>query len=88
MIYYSDEDWEEPLTPSHLLHGRRILSLPEVESSSVANLKLGNSVVTRRIKHLSVLLSRYWNEWRRYYLLDLRESHNLVWKRKGGTFVI
>jgi len=63
LIYYSDEDWEEPLTPSHLLHWRRILSLPDVESSSVANLKLRNSVVTRRMKHLSTLLSRYWNQW-------------------------
>ena len=34
------------------------------------------------------LLSRYWNQWRRYYLLDLRERHKLTWKKKGGTFEI
>ena len=54
----------------------------------MANLKVGNSVVTRRMKHLSTLLSRCWNQWRLYYLLNLRESHKLVLKRKGGKFDI
>ena len=30
LTYVSSDDPEEPLTPSHLMHGRRILSLPEV----------------------------------------------------------
>ena len=54
----------------------------------MANLELGNTVVTRRMKYLSTLLSCHWKLWRRHYLLDLRESHKLVWKRKGGTFEI
>ena len=29
LSYVSTEDLEEPLTPSHLLMGRRVLSLPD-----------------------------------------------------------
>ena len=34
LSYVSSEDLEEPLTPSHLLTGRRLLSLPEGSMSS------------------------------------------------------
>ena len=30
LTYVSSDDPEEPLTSSHLMHGRRILSLPEI----------------------------------------------------------
>ena len=88
LIYYSDEDLDEPLTPSHLFHGRRILSLPDVPISNLVELKVSNSVITRRMEYLSTLLSRYWNQWRRYYLFDLCERHKLTWKKMGGTFEI
>ena len=45
---YSD-DLEEPLTPEHLLHGRRILSLPEVTDVTVQELNREN--MTRRAKY-------------------------------------
>ena len=33
LTYVSSDDPGEPLTPSHLMYGRRILSLPKVRSS-------------------------------------------------------
>ena len=42
---YSD-DLEEPLTPGHLLHGRRIPSLPEVADVTVQELNR-ESMTTR-----------------------------------------
>ena len=88
LIYYLVEDFDEPLTPSHLLHARRLLSLPDVPISSLVKVKADKSIVTRRMKYLSTLLLHYWNQWRWHYLLDLRECHKLVWKKKGRKFEI
>ena len=38
LTYVSSNDPEEPLTPSHLMYGRRILSLPEVTGNRQASL--------------------------------------------------
>ena len=76
LSYVSSDDLEEPLTPSHLLAGRRLLSLPdgfgrrteeEVESTP--------EVLTRRMKHLNYVLNQFWTRWRKEYLLELREAH-------------
>ena len=60
LTYVSSEDIEEPLTPSHLMTGRRLLSIPdeiavdEEETSEV-------SLLTRRQRCLLLLLSHFWN---------------------------
>lgn len=56
----SSDDTEEPLMPSHLLIGRRILSIPnkcattEEDETDVQHL-------TRRQHYLSELLGQFWN---------------------------
>lgn len=71
---YSDEH-EEPLTPSHLLTGRRILSLPSVvENTNVE--ESTEDVVTKRMLYLDTLIKHFWNRWSKDYLLDLRAFHN------------
>ena len=59
LMYVSSEDIEEPLTPSHLMTGRRLLSIPvdEEETSEV-------SLLTRRQRYLLLLLSHFWNRWK------------------------
>ena len=76
LTYVSPNDIEEPLTPSHLLTGRRIMSLPDhlcrVEEEDSDS---GHDVLTRRMRHLNRLLEQFWSRWRKEYLLELRESH-------------
>ena len=76
LTYISPNDIEEPLTPSHLLTGRRIMSLPDhlygVEEEDSDS---GHDVLTRRMRHLNRLLEQFWSRWRKEYLLELRESH-------------
>ena len=80
----SVDDLDEPLTPSHLLSGRRILSLPdhlycELEEE---NFDVESSTLTRRLMHFNKTLDRFWKRWRQEYLLELRKSHRY---HRGNT---
>ena len=69
----------EPLTPSHLLTGRRLLSIPdeskvaEEESSEV-------EILTRRQRYVTSLLSHFLSRWKREYVVELREHHRVLQK--------
>ncbi|PFX23152.1 hypothetical protein AWC38_SpisGene12298 [Stylophora pistillata] len=73
---------EEPLTPSHLLYGRRITSLPfdygiTSEDLTDPGHMLGNgSDMRRRAKMQGLILQRFWNRWRHEYLTSLHEFHS------------
>ena len=71
----------EPLTPSHLLYGRRITTLPHpiTEDEELTDPTYTTGTMLRsRIQRREVLLQHFQNRWRREYLTALRESH------KGG----
>ena len=77
LSYISSEDTEEPLTPSHLLLGRRVMNLPDV---SVADDYDPESLttqgeLTRRMKQFNGVLQGFWKRWKCEYLLELREAH-------------
>ena len=73
------EDLEEPLIPFHLLNGRRLSNLPDelcfhkieeeytTESSAV--------LLNKRLQHLQVTLDKFWDRWKREYLINLRERY-------------
>ena len=63
----------EVLTPSHLICGRRVKSLPDeiTEPDDVVN----EDQCSARFKYLSTQLNHFWNRWRREYLANLREVH-------------
>ena len=76
LSYMSDEVDGQVLTPSHLLVGRRLLTLPTgVETNSKIDESENEYVLSKRFLHLTRLLSHFWNRWRREYLTDLRETH-------------
>lgn len=79
LSYISDEDMEEPLTPSHLVIGRRILSLPDnlnyVCDLDDEEFTLDSKQVSSRVRHLNNVLNHFWRRWRTEYLSCLREVH-------------
>ena len=62
LSYVSATNVEEPLTPSHLIIGRRLLSLPDylgyVHDPSDNNFEVSTSHLTKRMKHLAGVLNR------------------------------
>ena len=70
LTFVHSEDMEEPLTPSHLMLGRRIRSIPD---DIVIEEEKENKVVilSRRHRYISVILSHFWNRWKREYVVEL-----------------
>ena len=89
LSYVSAGDTEEPLTPSHLLIGRRVLNLPDHLGYSSdpgdEDFDIDSTQLTRRMKHLSNTLNHFWKRWRSEYLAELRESHRQLLKKSHGT---
>ena len=68
----------EPLTPSHLLHGRRITCLPHktVEVDEIDDPSYGDtSQIRRRAKTQAAILRDFQKRWRHEYLTSLRDFH-------------
>ena len=83
LTYVTSEDLEEPLTPSHLLTGRRLISLPDPQDSEDDpdyHASHTPEVLTRRMKHLTVMLDHFWKRWKWEYLVELREMHRYAQK--------
>ena len=77
LSYISTEDIEEPLTPSHLLIGRRVLNLPDAALCQDENEdpEISPGHLSKRMKYLSKTLDHFWKRWKMEYLLDLRDCH-------------
>ena len=71
--YEYNEVGEEVLKPSHLIYGRRIITLPEGGAEPDDAINIDNC--SARFKYLSTRLSHFWNRWRKEYLANLREFH-------------
>ena len=72
-LTYVYEELEEPITPSSLCIGRRLLSpIPKTQDSISGTTA---TELSKRQKHLDLVLKHFWNRWRREYLSELREHH-------------
>jgi hypothetical protein len=89
LSYISAGDTEEPLTPSHLLIGHRVLSLPDhlghLCDPGDEDFDIDSSQLNKRMKHLSNTLNHFWKRWRSEYLAELRESHKHLLKKSRGN---
>ena len=89
LSYVSSEDYEEPLTPSHLLCGHRIMSLQDNRSSEAedSDTDVQPQDLDRRMRHLSNVMNHFWKRWRKEYLLELRNSHRNVTQHSSNRVV-
>ena len=77
LSYLSTEDIEEPLTPSHLIRGRRLMSMQDGPYNRDIDdiIEVNQNTLTKRIVYLSHVLDHFWRRWKKDYLLELRNSH-------------
>jgi len=86
-ITYVSSDVRDPeqITPSHLLHGRRIVTLPHpaVQDDEITDPEFGDAPeIRQKVKTRALIIKHYNNRWRTKYLTALREAH-----RKTGDNV-
>ena len=80
LSYVSANDLEEPLTPSHLIMGRRLLSLPDhlmYCDQEDYDPTTTPAMLTKRMRFLNSMISRFWKRLKKEYLLEIRNSHLL-----------
>ena len=76
LSYMSANDLEEPLTPSHLIVGRRLMNAPDhLSHGSDDEFDVTPDALTRRVRYLNSTILRFWERWRKEYLVGLREVH-------------
>ena len=83
-----DDDWGGPLTPSHLVVGRKISNLPDYKTHDFEDLGQTSTLISKRMKYLSKLLEHFWHRWQKEYLLGLRAQHRLSPRRNIGDVEI
>jgi len=69
-VYDDEESISYPLTPSHLIYSRRITSTPNASHYEVIST---NQSLTKKFRHHKHVLQQLTNQWRREYLLELKE---------------
>ncbi|XP_046856027.1 uncharacterized protein LOC124449123 [Xenia sp. Carnegie-2017] len=74
LTYTYDEVGGEPLTPSHLVTGRKLLFMPDVGSGS-GEKEPDEGYCKQRYRYLSKKKLHFWNRWRKEYLVGLRQFH-------------
>ena len=80
LTYVYSDIIEELLTPSHLVFGRRLATLPD--RAELSDDEDSASKLQRRARYLSKLLEHFWKRWSNEYLVGLREFHHCG--AKGG----
>ena len=92
LTFGSSEDLEEPLTPSRLMTGVRLLTPEPLRSSTgVAQLNR-HEECTRRYRYVKQLLEHFWSRWQHQYLLDLKQyqeaKHTIAVEPVVGAVVV
>ena len=72
LVYHSEEDLDEVLTPSHLMYG-----VDNTRREKLADFPadLQKADVVRRVKYIRTLLTNFWKRFSLSYLNELRQNH-------------
>ncbi|XP_028413524.1 uncharacterized protein LOC114536361 [Dendronephthya gigantea] len=70
-IYDDEQGVSYPLTPASLIYGRRISTAPNDSQHEIMST---NKSLTRRAKYQARVLKNFSDQWRKEYLLSIRES--------------
>ncbi|GBN52957.1 hypothetical protein AVEN_131216-1 [Araneus ventricosus] len=75
-LTYVFSEFQEPvpLTPAHMLLGRRVNSLPPARLTIDSNLS-NRKMVIKRFNYRERLINNFWNKWSKEHLLMLRSTH-------------
>lgn len=87
ITYVSSDICDDPLTPSHLLHGRRLTSIAESITTDVNIKDLDFNSPSRRYDLLQNILTHFRNRWKKEYLTSLREFHKVTGYNKQNVQV-
>ncbi|GFW47008.1 integrase catalytic domain-containing protein [Trichonephila clavipes] len=71
---FSEFDEPEPLTPSHMILGRRVNSLPPARLNFDSNLS-NRKVLIKRFNYRERLLNMFWTKWSKEYICMLKSAH-------------
>ena len=87
LSFVSSNDLQEPLTPSHLLTGHRLLSLPPCNypEDFDYNSTIQEVSFTKRMAYFDNLLNHFWKRWQSEYLIELRECHRYQLSKYGSN---
>ena len=81
-LTYSYDELGEPLTPSTLILGKRLLTEPDKVDFKDKLEEENSESLNKRACYLSTLLDRFRARWRKRYLTGLREFHNCNVKKR------
>ncbi|XP_057290244.1 uncharacterized protein LOC130612931 [Hydractinia symbiolongicarpus] len=73
LTYVYNDDIEEVLTPSHLMHGRNICR-PCVQSGDADELD-SKAKLLKRVMYIKAVKEHFWNRFSNEYITNLREFH-------------
>jgi hypothetical protein len=83
-IYDEQEGVSYPLTPSCLIYGRRITTTP---SDSHFEIACTNKTLTKRAKYQNRVLKNFTDQWKKEYLVSIREASRSETNRKESIEV-
>ena len=74
LTYIDNEDFNEPITPNHLIIGQRLNTLDDQQAISEEDIVMPNrKQVHQRLKHKQKVLEDFRRRWKKEYLLELRD---------------
>ncbi|XP_065658377.1 uncharacterized protein LOC124812001 [Hydra vulgaris] len=77
ITYAYHEDTEEVLTPSHLMHGRRLISPNETKGADLDKLE-SKIQLTKRMKYLKLIRDHFWRPIEKLYPIEVKSVETVT----------